>query len=59
MLDWYFSQDKDQVWLGTAPGTRAEKFYKASGWRETGLHGKKELKFEMSRQEWLTLRAGN
>ncbi|MGB3074125.1 MAG: GNAT family N-acetyltransferase, partial [Chitinophagales bacterium] len=32
MLDWYFAQTKDKVWLGTAPGTRAEKFYRKAGW---------------------------
>ncbi len=53
MLDWYFTQ-KDKVWLGTEPGTRAEKFYRASGWRENGMHGK-ELKFELIREEWRKL----
>lgn len=53
MLDWYFAQ-KEKVWLGTAPGTRAEKFYRASGWRENGMHGK-EVKFEMTSEEWRNL----
>jgi GNAT superfamily N-acetyltransferase len=52
MMDWYFSQPVEMVWLGTAPGTRAEAFYKKAGWRESGLHGKGELKFEMRRSEW-------
>lgn len=51
MLDWYFTQ-RNYVWLGTAPGTRAEKFYRASGWRENGMHGK-EVKFEMTKAEWV------
>lgn len=50
MLDWYFTQ-RDKVWLGTAPGTRAEAFYRKSGWRENGMHGK-EVKFEMTKEEW-------
>src|SRR5262245_56278178 len=25
MLDWYFSQNKESVWLGTSPNSRAEK----------------------------------
>jgi GNAT superfamily N-acetyltransferase len=50
MLDWYFTQ-KENVWLGTAPGTRAEHFYRVSGWRENGMHGK-EIKFELTRAEW-------
>lgn len=53
MLDWYFSQTADPVWLGTAPHTRAETFYRKQGWKETGMHGAKELKFEMSIEDWL------
>lgn len=46
MLDWYFEQTKEKVWLGTSPGTRAEKFYRMQGWKEVGVHGKGEIKFE-------------
>ncbi|WP_303894647.1 GNAT family N-acetyltransferase [Terrimonas ferruginea] len=52
MLDWYFSTGKTDVWLGTAPATKAEKFYTRSGWRRNGLHGRKEVKFEMTKEEW-------
>lgn len=52
MLDWYFAQDKEHVWLGTAPNTRAELFYRKSGWIETGTHGKGEIKFEMTSNQW-------
>ena len=52
MLDWYFTQTKEKVWLGTAPKTRAETFYRKSGWTEVGLHGKGEIKFEMTIDEW-------
>ncbi|MBS1917250.1 MAG: GNAT family N-acetyltransferase [Bacteroidetes bacterium] len=52
MLDWYFSQTKESVWLSTAPGTRAETFYRKSGWKETGIHGKNEIKFEMTKEKW-------
>ena len=48
MLDWYFDQTKNNVWLGTSPKTRAETFYRKSGWKEIGTHGKGEIKFEMS-----------
>ncbi|MCW3090799.1 MAG: family N-acetyltransferase [Ferruginibacter sp.] len=48
MMEWYFQQTKDTVWLGTAPGTRAEMFYRHMGWKEVGKHGEKEIKFEMS-----------
>lgn len=52
MLDWYFQQTKDTVWLGTSPNTRAESFYRKAGWIETGTHGKGEIKFEMSYSKW-------
>lgn len=54
MLNWYFEQTKTPVWLGTAPGTRAEKFYKLSGWKDVGMHGK-ETKFEMTWNQWQNL----
>ena len=55
MLNWYFSQTDKAVWLGTAPKTRAEIFYRKAGWREAGLHGKGEIKFEMTKDEWISL----
>ncbi|MFN8251502.1 MAG: GNAT family N-acetyltransferase [Ferruginibacter sp.] len=55
MLNWYFEQKKENVWLSTAPGTRAEKFYRMQGWTETGIYGKGEIKFEMSKEQWFFL----
>lgn len=52
MLDWYFNQTSKNVWLGTAPSTRAEIFYRKSGWTEVGIHGKGEVKFEMTVEQW-------
>lgn len=52
MMDWYFAQTDADIWLSTAPGTRAEGFYRKAGWRETGFYGKGEIKFEMSFQDW-------
>ncbi|AJW65127.1 putative acetyltransferase [Elizabethkingia miricola] len=52
MIDWYFRQTKQPVWLGTAPGTRADVFYRKAGWTEIGMHGKGEIKFEMSFEKW-------
>ena len=52
MLDWYFDQTKETVWLGTAPNTRAELFYRKAGWNEIGTHGKGEIKFEMTAENW-------
>lgn len=55
MLNWYFDKTKQTVWLGTAHGTRASIFYKTAGWKEVGLHGKGEIKFEMTFEAWKTL----
>jgi len=53
MMTWYFAQTRTTIWLGTAPNTRAEKFYRNAGWREIGTHGKGEIKFEMSAADWV------
>src|SRR5687768_16648397 len=55
MMNWYFSQTTETIWLGTAPGTRAESFYRKAGWIEAGMHGKGEIKFEMSCESWRQL----
>ncbi len=52
MLDWYFAQGKDYVWLGTSPNTRAENFYRKSGWSENGTNGSHEIKFEMRKIQY-------
>ena len=52
MLNWYFDQTQKTVWLGTAPNTRAEEFYKKAGWNVVGTHGKGETKFEMTYSDW-------
>lgn len=60
MLDWYFNQTPKNMWLGTAPDTRAEYFYRKSGWVEIGIHGKGEIKFEMTSKNWKNRsKAGN
>jgi len=46
MLSWYFNQTAEPVWLSTAPGTRAEAFYRRQGWRETGRTASGEVRFE-------------
>lgn len=51
MLDWYFTQTQKTVWLGTDPGTRAETFYRKSGWQHVGMYGN-EYKFEMTYFDW-------
>ena len=52
ILHWYFDHTKEPLWLSTAPGTRAEVFYRKAGWKETGIYGKGEIKFEMSHKDW-------
>lgn len=54
MLFWYFEQTDKKVWLSTMPNTRAAHFYKLAGWEAIGLHGKEEIKFEMTKENWLT-----
>ena len=55
MMNWYFSQTNDTIWLSTSPGTRAEQFYRKAGWIETGIYGKGEIKFEMPAEHWKNL----
>lgn len=52
MIDWYFDKTDTTIWLGTAPNTRAEAFYRKAGWTEAGTHGKGEIKFEMTATGW-------
>ncbi|MEJ8802281.1 GNAT family N-acetyltransferase [Pontibacter sp. H249] len=52
MLDWYFNQTTKTLWLGTEFNTRAEQFYRLQGWRETGMNGEAEIRFEMSYDNW-------
>ena len=52
MMDWYFSETNATVWLSTAPRSRAERFYRTAGWREAGVYGKGEIRFEMTAEQW-------
>lgn len=52
LLEWYFAQTNETIWLSTAPGTRAEHFYRKAGWVESGTPGKEEIKFEMTAAQW-------
>jgi GNAT superfamily N-acetyltransferase len=52
MINWYFAQTSASIWLGTAPGTRAENFYRKAGWQEIGTHGKGEIKFGYTATDW-------
>src|SRR5215212_1169908 len=48
MMNWYFEQTNKTIWLSTAPGTRAEIFYREAGWQETGMTKSGEIRFEKS-----------
>ncbi|WP_316797423.1 GNAT family N-acetyltransferase [Pedobacter agri] len=52
-MDWYFSKTKQAVWLGTAPNTKAERFYELQGWKKVGMVNKGEVKFEMTYEDWV------
>jgi len=49
MVDWLFSEGLERLNLGTAPGTRAEAFYRATGWTYLGIDAHGEANFEMRR----------
>lgn len=52
MLDWYFAQTPEPVWLSTASGTRAEEFYHRQGWRKIGRTPSGEVRFELTARDW-------
>lgn len=53
MMDWYFEQTRNKVVLGTAPNTRAERFYRLQGWIAVGNYPNGEIKFELSYENWV------
>ena len=53
MMNWYFSQAENDIWLSTSPGTRAASFYIKAGWEEKGITKNGEIRFEMKKQKWL------
>src|SRR5579871_590736 len=55
MLEWYFAQTDTPTWLGTSPNTRAEKFYRKAGWKETGQRPNGEIRFELSAGDWIRI----
>lgn len=59
LMNWYFNQTTDKIWLGTAPATRAESFYRKRGWTEVGTNGDKEIKFEMTFEDWMKMKTMN
>lgn len=55
LLEWYFNQKKENIWLSTAPNTRAEGFYRKFGWKEMGKQPNGETRFEMTFRDWAKL----
>ena len=48
MVDWLWAAGLDRLWLTTDPGTRAQRFYEAAGWRLTGSTDRGELRYELT-----------
>jgi GNAT superfamily N-acetyltransferase len=46
MLDWASRHGAHALWLETAPGTRAERFYIDAGWQKKAASGTAETRFE-------------
>jgi GNAT superfamily N-acetyltransferase len=47
MLTWFWTEGVTRLWLSTTPGTRAEGFYRAGGWRAAGPAPHGEIRFEI------------
>ncbi len=52
MMNWYFLQTQNKIWLSTDSNTRAEQFYRKSGWVEVEINNIREIKFKMTYQKW-------
>ena len=52
LLDWYYSNTNETIWLSTAPDTRAATFYRSFGWKEAGVQPNGELRFELTAEDW-------
>lgn len=51
MVSWLWSQGLGSLWLTTQPGTRAERFYEAAGWKRVGPTERGEIRFELQPQQ--------
>jgi GNAT superfamily N-acetyltransferase len=47
MVSWLFDRGLRRLHLGTAPKTRARRFYEAAGWSYTGTHQNGEVMYEL------------
>lgn len=51
LLGWALCQSLERLRLTTAPGSRAERFYRRSGWSEAGRSENGDLLFERELKE--------
>ena len=47
MVGWLWQQGHERLWLTTDPGTRAQHFYEAAGWRTVGPGSHGEVRLEL------------
>ena len=47
-VGWLFASGVPRISLTTDPNTRAERFYRAAGWRFVGPAGKGEVRYELT-----------
>jgi GNAT superfamily N-acetyltransferase len=50
MVNWLWAAGVDRLWLTTEPGTRAQRFYEAAGWRLAGTSDRGDLQYELRRR---------
>jgi hypothetical protein len=48
--DWLFANGAERVALGTAPNTRADRFYLAQGWSRGELLANGEVSYRLDRK---------
>ena len=48
VTSWLWSLGHERLWLSTTPGTRAERFYLAQGWRACGTSSNGEMRLELT-----------
>lgn len=49
-VEWLFAQGWDEIKLGTAANTRADRFYAAQGWRRLDMRNAIEVEYRLARQ---------
>jgi GNAT superfamily N-acetyltransferase len=51
-VDWLFEIGNDEIRLGTAAHTRADRFYAAQGWTREDMKDDVEVWFRLRRADW-------